>query len=40
MIEKTVINIGEVPLVDRGNGKQFACLTPLCDGFFIRLRYR
>jgi hypothetical protein len=24
MTEKTVINIDEVPLVDRGNGKQFA----------------
>jgi hypothetical protein len=24
MTEKTVINIDDVPLVDRGNGKQFA----------------
>jgi hypothetical protein len=24
MTEKTVINIDEVPLADRGNGKQFA----------------
>jgi len=25
MTGKTLINIDDVPLVDRGNGKQFAC---------------
>jgi hypothetical protein len=31
MTEKTVINIDDVPLVDRGNGKQFAANGVVSD---------